>query len=173
MKWSQLTYKTRLKILPFLFVMGFFLIYWLALDKTVTRSNQLNVLENKVELLSGAPLQIEILKKRLEHLESRIGNYNEGISQERIFSELSDYCKNNRLNIREFPDSQAFNSNGQVINTFQVEIEGSFHSLLKLIYRLEQKMFLGKIASAKFQLKIHKRSRKEYLSVQIFLQTIN
>ncbi|PCH68426.1 MAG: hypothetical protein COC06_09510 [Bacteroidales bacterium] len=173
MKWRELTYKTRLKVLPFLFVLGFLLIYWLALDKTIVLSGELSVLENKVELLSDAPLQIEILKKRLEHLENSIGNYNEDISQERIFSELSDYCKENGLSILEFPDSHEFNSNGQVVNTFQVEIEGSFHSLLKLVHRLEQEIFLGKMAGVKFQLKSHRRSREEYLSVKIFLQTIN
>lgn len=173
MKWKELTYRTRLRILPLIFLLGFVLIYWLAIGKTVDLASQVTNLENQVGQISDAPLRIQILKKRLVQLENSIGDYQDEISHEHIFEDLSRYCKSNRLTIREFPEVHQTENSGHLVNTFQVEIEGKFHSLLKLVHRLEQKAFLGKLAGVKFQLKTNRRSRTEYLSVRIYLQTVN
>ncbi len=173
MRWKELTYRTRLRILPVIFLLGFVLIYWLAIGKTVDLVTQVDRLESQVEQISDAPLRIQILKKRLAQLKNSIGDYQDEISHEHIFEDLSTYCKSNRLTIREYPEVHQTESNGHWVNTFQLEVEGGFHSLLKLVHSLEQKAFLGKLAGVKFQLKTNRRSRTEYLSVRIYLQTVN
>jgi len=173
MRLQDLTYQTRLKLLPLLFVLLMIVVYWLAIGKTIHLSSQVEQLRNQVNQISDAPLRIQILKKRLNQLESEIGNYKTEISHEHIFEDLSEYCKSNQLKIREFPESHQADLNGHLVSTYQVEIEGGFHSLLRLVHRLEQKTFLGKLAGVHFQQKTDRRSRREYLSLRIYLQTVN
>ncbi|WP_321515381.1 hypothetical protein [Marinifilum fragile] len=173
MKLQELTYQTRLRLLPILFIVIGIVVYWLAIGNTVQLSKQVKQLEQQVDQISDAPLRIQILRKRLAQLESEIGNYKTEISHEHIFEDLSEYCRSHRLKIREFPESHLTEQNGHKVHIYQVEIEGNFHSLLSFIHRLEQRTFLGKLAGVKFQLKTDRRSRTEYLSVRIFLQTVN
>ncbi|PXX95184.1 hypothetical protein DF185_22665 [Marinifilum breve] len=172
MKWNNFTYQSKMKLLPIVLVLVFLLVYSLTVSNTIDLSKQVKQLENQVEKLGDAPLQVQILKKRLEEIEERIGNHSGTITQEDIFDELSIYCKRNGLTMREFPVPHEVSKDDYKLQTHQVELEGSFKNLLKLLYFLEQETYLGKVAATKFLLKEDKRIREEYLSLTIFLQTV-
>lgn len=173
MKWQNLTYQTKMKLLPVGFVLALLLVYSLTISNTIDLSKQVQQLEAQVEKLGDAPLQVQILRKRLGEIEERIGNHSGTISQEEIFDELSVYCKRNNLTVREFPVPHELSKDDYLVQTYLVEIEGSFHNLARLVYYLEQETYLGKVAATKFLLKKDKRTREEYLSLTIFLQTVN
>lgn len=172
MKWNELSYTNRLKILPLIIIMGGALVYSMTLSKTLDLSNEVTRLQTEVNQISMAPVQIQNLKHELADLDSKIGNHSGDISQEGIFRSLSQYCTGHNLMIREFPVFHKFSNQDHEVRSFQVEIEGGFHDLLKLVYHLEQKIYLGKIASLHFEKKRNRRSRREYLSLKITLQTV-
>lgn len=172
MRWSELSYTNRLKILPLIFILGGILVYNLTLSKTITLSKEVSRLQNEVEQISMAPVQIQKLNQELINLDSKIGNHSGDISQEGIFRDLSQYCTRHKLMIREFPIFHKYTSQDHVVRSFQLEIEGAYHDLLKLVYHLEQETYLGKIASLHFEKKRNRRSRREYLSLKITLQTV-
>ena len=146
--------------------------YNLTLSKTLSLSKEVTRLQTEVDQVSMAPVQIQNLKHELASLDSKIGNHSGDISQEGIFRSLSQYCTRHSLMIREFPVFHRFSSQDHEVRSFQVEIEGGFHDLLKLVYHLEQKTYMGKIASLHFQKKKNRRTRREYLSLEITLQTV-
>ena len=173
MNLKNLTYSTKMKLLPIAFLLGGLLVYSLAISNTVELSAQVSKLEKQVVRLSDAPLQIQILKQRLKEIEDRIGTHSGNISQEEIFQKLSIYCKQNALTIREFPLPHELSTDDYSVETYLLEVEGTYSRLLKMIYFLEQETYLGKISGLHFLLKKDKRSREEYLSLTIFLQTVN
>ncbi|MCT4603988.1 MAG: hypothetical protein N4A59_13950 [Marinifilum sp.] len=172
MKWQNLTYRTKMKLLPIGILLVFLMVYSLTISNTIDLSKQVKQLKSQVEKLGDAPLQVQILKKRLGEIEERIGNHSGTITQEEIFNELSVYCKKNGLTMREFPVPHELLKDDYLLQTHQVEIEGSFRRLVKLIYFLEQETYLGKVAATKFLLKKDKRTREEYLSLSVYLQTV-
>jgi len=135
-------------------------------------SKEVSRLQNEVDQISTAPIQIQQLKQELAGLDGKIGNHSGEISQEGIFRDLSQYCTQHKLIIREFPVFHQYSSQDHLVRSFQVEIEGGFHDLLKLVYHLEQEIYLGKIASLDFEKKMDRRSRQEYLNLKITLQTV-
>lgn len=173
MNWQNLTYQTKLKLLPIGFLVAILLVYWLAISKTLQLSGQVQQLETQVEKLGDAPLQVQILKKRLGEIEDRIGDNSGNITQEGIFDALSNYCKKNKLTMREFPVPHELTKDDYLVQTYQVEVEGTFHGLVNLVYYLEQQAYLGKVAATRFLLKKDKRTREEYLNLSIYLQTVN
>lgn len=173
MDFKKLTYRSKLKLLPLAIVLVFVLVYSLTISKTVHLSKQVGQLENQVERLGGAPLQIQMLKKRLKEIEDRIGNHSGEISQEEIFRKLSIYSKKNGLIVREFPIPHNLSTEDYQVSTYQMEVEGKYANLLRMVYYLEKETYLGKLAGLHFLLKKDKRSREEYLSLKIFLQTVN
>jgi len=170
---NKLSYRSKLKLLPLLIVVGFALVYSLAISKTVRLSKQVGQLENQVERLGDAPFQIQMLKKRLKEIKARIGDHSGKISQEDIFRKLSTYSKQNALIVREFPLPHNLSTDDYKVSTYQMEVEGKYANLLKMVYYLEKEIYLGKVAGLHFLLKKDKRSREEYLSLKIYLQTVN
>lgn len=172
MKWNELSYTNRLKVLPLIIILAGVLVYSLTLSKTIALSQEVDRLQNELNQVSMAPVQIQKLKQELADLNSKIGNHSGDISQEGIFRSLSQYCTSHNLMIREFPVFHKYANKDHEVRSFQLEIEGGFHNLLKLVYHLEQKIYLGKIASLHFEKKRNRRSRREYLSLKITLQTV-
>ncbi len=173
MNLKKMTYSTKMKLLPFAFLLGGILVYFLAISNTVELSIEVRQLNNQMARLSDAPLQIQILKQRLKEIEDRIGTHSGNISQEVIFQKLSIYCKENKLTIREFPLPHELSTDDYSVETYLLEVDGTYTKLLKMVYYLEQETYLGKVSGLHFLLKKDKRSREEYLSLTIFLQTVN
>jgi hypothetical protein len=170
---KNLTYRTRMKLMPLLILLAGLLVYWMAIGNTVELASQVKELELKASRLSDAPLQIQMLKRRLQEMESRIGNHSGTISQEEIFRKLSAYCRQNGLVIREFPVPHKVISDDYRVDTYRTGVEGNYRQLLRLVYHLEQQTYLGKMAGLKFELKKDRRTREEYLVLNVFLQTVN
>ncbi|WP_461630267.1 hypothetical protein [Labilibaculum euxinus] len=173
MNLKKITYNTKMKLLPLAFLLGGLLVYSFAVSNTVKLSAEVNQLEDQVDRLSDAPLQIQILKQRLKEIEERIGTHSGNISQEEIFQKLSVYCKQNALTIREFPLPHELSTDDYSVETYLLEVEGTYSRLLKMVYFLEQDTYLGKVSALHFLLKKDKRTREEYLSLTIYLQTVN
>jgi len=170
---KKVSYRTRMRLLPLFFVGVVLLIYWLALKKTVELSRQVSQQQQRVEQLSDAPLQIQLIKRRLQEIQNRIGSRSGSITQEEVFRRISSWSKRNALVVREFPEPHQLSSEDYLLDTYSMEVEGRFKQLLRLVHHLEQDEYIGKLASLKFQLKTDRRSREEYLTLRIFLQTVN
>ena len=170
---KNITYRTKVKLLPVVILLVSALVYSLTISKTIQLSRQLNGLEGQVERLGDAPLQIQMLKKRLKDIEGRIGNHSGKINREEIFHQLSNYCKQHQLILREFPEPHQIKMDNYGVDTYQLEVEGRYSNLLQMVYYLEKNIYLGKLSALHFLLKRDKRSREEYLTLSLFLQTVN
>lgn len=171
---TNLTYKRKNLLLLLAAILFVFLIYTLAIKKTWLAYYVYNDAKEKIELAANAPIMAAKLEKELITMDAKIGNQNKnGTNTEQALIELlTTYSQNNNVVLREFPEATDADQGNIVIETNQFVIEGTFSKLINLVHLLEQKVKLGKVASAHYQLKKDIKTREMALTVTIFVQNI-
>lgn len=171
---SQLTYKRKNQLLIAVTLLTAYLMYSLAIKKTVLAFTQYNSSKDQIALAVNAPLKAKLLEQELTQINEKIGNQNiNGRNTEQALLDLiTHYCQNHNLNLREFPQAQLAKQDDLFIETNQFVVEGGFSSLLNMVYLLEQKQKLGKIAGVRYQLKKDIQTKEMALTATVYLQNI-
>ncbi len=123
--------------------------------------------------VSNAPEKIQSIMNRLGTIEQSIGSNakNDAGFQEKLLGKISSYCQEQKIILREFPQTHWYEQQDYTVETYTVVLEGSYIKLLKLLNMLESEHY-GKITSVKFE------SQKDYISnitkltATIYLQNI-
>lgn len=151
-----------------------YLIYAFGISKSIAAYQESKSIQQKMELVKNAPALTQDLEKQLAHMNARIGT--DGLkklrAEEPLLDLLSNYCKSNKAILREFPAAVNFQQGDLLIETNRFVLEGDFKTLLKLVYQLEQKHKLGKVASVHYAYKKDRISRQMALTATIYLQNI-
>ena len=171
---KNLTYKKKNKLIIIVAVLALYLIYAFAIKKTMASHSEYTKAESQIELAVSAPLMAAQLEKQLLQMDSKIGKQNKnGQNTEQALLELiTNYCQNNHSVLREFPETTVAQQGNLFIETNLFVVEGDFSSLINLVYLLEQKNKLGKIASVRYQLKKDFKTKEMALTAIIYLQNV-
>ncbi len=150
------------------------LMYQFSIKNTLSAVSKFKELSHKANLLENAPakaLEYEMLVKQLQQ---SVGTQSkEGLNaKQALLVLLGDYCNKNKTVIRDFPPSEIATHGNVVVETNKFVVEGSFKSLIKLVYLLEQKNVIGKVMSVRYQFKKDKRTRRKALTATIYVKNI-
>ncbi len=170
-----LMYSNKAKLLALLVgSILFFPIAWkLAFNKTFDARKQINDLNYKLENVQNAPERIAIVEKRLNYLNQLIVDDDlEGGLQNRVLDEISTICKRKGLLLREMPPMFRNLDNNYLVETINVQVAGSYHDLLQLIYVLEKPEKNLNIASIDFFIEENKRLKTKQLILSLYIQTL-
>jgi hypothetical protein len=174
MRFSILPYKKRLLYLVIAWAFFILLAYHLAIKKTILLY-QTNV------MVTQNMKQVQNIGKDLAQTELRLADLNTYLTpytldsirnQQLIMNQISDLCKAYNLTLKHFPKAGLFNENYFSIETNIIEIEGGFANLLRLVYELETRHKIGRIASTSFKSYVDTRNKKTILSLIIYLQNV-
>jgi hypothetical protein len=171
---KDLTYKKKNIILLLIAALVAFLVYSFGIKKTIAVYTEYTANKNKMEQAVNAPVMADQLEKELIGMGTKIGNHNthEENIDEALLSFITNYCQTNHAVLREFP-STTVNEDGDLsIETNRFTIGGNFYTLINIVYLLEQKYHLGKIASVNYQLKKDFKTQEMQLTANVFLQNI-
>jgi hypothetical protein len=171
---AALTYKTKNQLLIAGIAILAMLIYLFAIKKTIRVYTQYSNAKNKIEQASNIPFMITKLEKELRKIDEKIGSQNyTGINTEQNLLEvITIYCQKNHAVLREFPQATASLQGNLLVETNVFIVEGNFNTLLNLVYLLEQKSKLGKVASVHYQFKKDIKTRDIVLTATIYIQNI-
>lgn len=171
---TNLTYKKKNLLLLVSSVIVMFLVYSLAIKKTIAEYSRFLGNKEKLERAVNAPAMATQLEKELIRMDTKIGNHNaKNINiDDALLSLLTDYCQSHHAVLREFPETTHTEDGDLEIETNQFMIGGNFSTLINLVYLLEQKYNLGKITSVNYQLKKDFKTKEMQLTATIFLQNI-
>lgn len=171
---KNLTYKRKNQLLIIVSVLALYLIYAFAVKKTIEIYSEYTKAEKQIELAANAPAMAARLESQLLQMNSKIGKQNiNGQNTEQALLELiTNYCQNNHAVLREFPETTIAKQGDMFIETNLFVVEGEFASLINLVYILEQKNRLGKIASVRYQLKKDFKTKEMTLTAAIYLQNV-
>lgn len=130
--------------------------------------------KNKMEEAANAPVMTKQLEKELTRMDAKIGNHNtrQINVNETLLSLITNYCQSHHAILHEFPEATYAENGSLIVETNQFMVGGDFATLLNLVYLLEQKYNLGKIAAVNYQLKKDFKTGKMQLTASVFLQNI-
>ena len=170
----QLTYKRKNQLLIAVALLTAYLMYTMAVKKTLLAYSQFNESKEQIALAVNAPSKTKQLEQELTQINQRIGtqNINGKNTEQALLDLITNYCQSNHLTLREFPEAKLVKQNDLLIETNQFVVEGAFSPLLKMVYLLEQKTKLGKIAGVRYQLKKDIQTKEMALTATVYLQNI-
>ncbi|MGQ0827047.1 MAG: hypothetical protein ACT4ON_01505 [Bacteroidota bacterium] len=171
---NNLTYKKKNLLLAIGMVMSVFIVYSFGIKKTINAYIVYSDAKNKMELAVNAPKMAAQLENELMEMDKKIGSHNtrEQNTSEVLLGLLTNYCQDNHAVLREFPKTTVAEEGDMLIETNQFMIGGNFSTLINLVYILEQKNKLGKVASVNYQLKKDFKTKEMQLTATVFLQNI-
>jgi len=169
-----MTYKKKNKFLIIAAIVFLLAAYSLSIKKTIMLYQECKELTNKSDLATNAPVKIQELEKKLAETDTLLGKsqIRDGNTQQLLLGVVTNYCQTNDIVLREFPRAINNLDKDFSIETSVFVVEGDFIKLLRLIYQLEQKDKIGRIASAHFQAKKDYRTQTVSLLSTIYLQNI-
>jgi len=171
---KNLTYRIRLVYLGVGFIIFLFLVFKLAINRTIDLKKQCNQHEMQLSKLQNAPQQMAVIKSKLHEIDNRVGekNIDQINFEELIIEKISKYCKSNNLILKEYPGIHTFTQQDYKTETCKITIEGSFKKLLKLAYGIEKDFSYGKVSSLNFYTEKNYKTKKLELLLEIYVQNI-
>jgi len=171
---NHISYKQKNKLLAVLAIFMAILIYWFGIKKTINAYTQYRKNNEQMVLVSNAPTSVLQLKQELMEINSKLGNQNiNGQNNTNKLIELvTNYCKDNNVVLMEFPQAETKQKDDLLIETNKFTVGGKFISLLQLVYILEQKNHLGKIASVYYKTVKNYKTKELTLTSKVYLQNI-
>lgn len=171
---ENLTYKRKNGLLAVTSILLLLVVYSLGINKTIKAHHEYSESEKKMKIAENAPQMAAQLEKELILMDIKLGNQSTPgqNTSENLLSLITNYCQNNHAVLREFPQTTIANQGDMIIETNQFVVGGSFATILKLVYILEQKHKVGKVASVKYQLKKDFKTKEMLLTATVFIQNI-
>jgi hypothetical protein len=148
--------------------------YKLALSKTINAIEESKELKLKIALADSLQYKINELNNSIKQVEFIALDKKTGGSEinQNLLSEISKYCQQNDINLREFPESNIIANENYDVMTSHFKVEGRYIGLVKLVNLLEKDKSIGKIISVRFRSFIEIRTKKKILEGTIYVQNI-
>lgn len=169
---KKLSYKNKFRLLIAGLVFALILVYKMSIAKTVECYKTTRDLEVKLASADQLPSEIGTLERKLKDLIVVKKTENIEVRQQALLNQVTSFCNNNQLLLRNFSASKEGNASGHQLFTQDFTVDGSFVNSLRLIHLMEKKNDYGNIKSVSFQLKKDLKLNEEYLYATVYLQTL-
>lgn len=173
--WDKITQRNKTRILWVGCALFLLIIYSNNISKTVTLYFENADMEAKIANTGDAASRISKLRDKNEKLDQSILRYvnNEPDNHEYLLQEVSTACKKYQLLLHEFPARKSEESFEYLINTSSATVQGSFSSIVKLIYEIEKEKRIAKISSCEFYTMQDPKTKRELLYCKLYLQNLS
>lgn len=171
---NSISYKKKNKILIYSLPVLVLIIYYLAIHNTILAFRKNYELKQQTENAGKSTDTVNELELRINKLNNKLGISDtvNTDNREYVMNKISDYCKTYSLQLINYPQSSYSTFNDYTIQSKTIEITGNFMNITKLVYSIEQELFLGRVASLQYYTKKNSASRKSYLVAKIIIQNI-
>jgi hypothetical protein len=166
---SLKSYKQQTIVLSTALVVVLLVIFQVSIRRTISVFANYRSNAAKISMAANAPARIASLQKRLANTqETSMQPYN----RERLLEKVTDFCRENNLLIRSFPEGLVANQNENKVVSNQIEVEGGYKDMVRLAYLLEMEEKQGSISSLKFYLYKDRVAKRTVLRNLIVLRNL-
>lgn len=147
----------------------------LAIYETVELKNNISGVEQELQGVERAPIQIAKLEAELNQIQGNSKMLYSSVltMRENLLAELDELTKKHSVNLKSFPEYYIQQKENFELTTSPIVLEGSFKNLLKLMDEFEKKNTSGKVSSAHFKIEESRRTGKRTLFLTLYIQSIN
>jgi hypothetical protein len=174
MNLKNLTYRQKNKYIlgaAFVFLV---IAYVTAFSKTIGLYQKNQQLKAKIERAENAPQVVASLKNTLHSLNGKLDHYLTDTSKNHVntLEVVSEFCLHRNLILKDLPRKTVVEEKDFTIETSEINVEGRFSDLLRLVYELEIKHKLGRLSSVSFKTYKDNQRKKVVLFLNIYIQNI-
>lgn len=167
------TYRRKYQFLFVISLLFAILVYQFGVHKTVNAISNYKELSSKTREIEQAPQRLSAIRKQLRDLERFTSTEaNDNVAHSTLLENVTDFCRNNNLVIKDFPQTLEKRDQGFIIEQNKIVVSGNFEDALKLIYHLEQEKKMGQVISSDFKETIDKATKKTFLQTTLYFQRI-
>lgn len=172
--WNQLTYRQKNIYGGILFLIMVLVVYNYNISPTLDLLQENNRLSANIKRAKGASQRLVNMKSKGVRLNKRLVNYmSDTLSdQQLLLKVVGQYCDDHHMKLRNFPATRTEVTEDFTLRTNEIIVEGTFSDLLQLMYLLETKYPVGRLASAEFEKVRDKKIRKDVLLLKMHFQKI-
>lgn len=167
---KNLTYKQK-----FFAVIGGFLLLLMASYKktfkdTLAAKKELNHVEEKLSSIENSFSEIYNLKNEINYLDNIIGGHT--LNPEQVQQKAFDFVTKSEfeVNIVSIEDVHLFSNEDFLVYSNQIELEGSYNSLINLLYDIEKNFKNSRVVNTQFYSRKNYRTNTKKLFLKIILQ---
>ncbi|MEO9511823.1 MAG: hypothetical protein ABJN84_03955 [Flavobacteriaceae bacterium] len=155
--------------------MAFLLCYKLAISNTLALRKEYLSLKKEERSLEDIPQQFALLSKKEVYLDSVLQklNLNNTAMENNVLRVINNEATKNNIKVIDFNAPHISDKDNSHVMTYIFTLEGSYASILKVVYNLETKRNLGSIAHLGLEKKKEYRTKRTYLRAMVFLKQIN
>jgi hypothetical protein len=168
------SYKNKLYLLLLSSLVFLMICYNLAFKNTIYEINSFKKNSRQLISLQDAPLQLQLLDKRLKDLEGSFsyGPQSENNLEVLLLGKATSLIRSSDLKITELPKNDIYTKDGFVVNTQQIVIQGSFIELVIFLHSIGSDRTIGNICSVDFYSQKEVQTGINSLKMKIYFQTI-
>lgn len=144
-------------------------IYFASIKRTVSYYQSYQNKKEQLSRVSNAATLITQYKTQLAQFEQK---NQKTYDREELLEAVTTFCREHRILVKTFPQAQRVKQNNYPIITNQIEVEGDYKEIVKLVYLLEHKEKLGSIGSVKFFTHKDRYKKKNFLRANIVLRNL-
>ena len=164
------TYQQKNKLLLLVTLLFCIIAYRFSFNKTIQLYYQNQQATQAIQQANNAPSEIQHLQEQLNQIKGTSPKKN--YSQEYLLEEVSRFCRQHDLLIKNFPEAQIFEERNYTIIISQIEVEGRYQAIVQLAYLLEHQHQLGSITSLEMRSHHNQQTKIHYLTGKLILNTI-
>lgn len=145
------------------------LIYFASLKRTISNYSSYTQKKEQLKRVSNATQLIAQYQSKLVQFQQQT---QQSYNRENLLEQITTYCRTNQLLVKTFPQAQRVKENNYPIITNQIQVEGGYQEIVKLVYLLEYEQRLGTVSALKFFTHRDRYKKKNFLRANIVLRNI-
>ena len=167
---KNLTYKQKFFLVLVGFVVLFMASYKKTFKRTLVAKNELNLVKQKLATIDNSFNSLYTLKYDIKNLDDLIGGHTQ--NPEYVQHQILDFVSKTvlKVNVVSLEDTHLFSGNEFLIYSNQIELEGSYESLISILYEIEKKFDNSRVVSTQLYSKKNYKTNKQNLYLKIILQ---
>jgi len=172
MKWSRLEIKEKVMLTSVAFILMLVLVFALPLRRTYSTKKACKNVQIKINDARSAPAEINIITQQMSLWNDQmIAGDDRGSVQLELFGEISEIATSKETIVLVMRSLGITSKKNIQVQSFEIEIKGSFKSLLRTLYAIERNMKYGKVASFEFLTHKVKGKRYDELHLKLLIQS--
>jgi hypothetical protein len=153
-------------------VVLFWVSYQFSFSKTIDLWKACKRLEQQQTLIKTVPEQLPALTGKIEQLGKTLGNSGDGDFSTLILEQVNSLCRQNNVSLKEIPEKHVFNGENLIVETLDINLQGSFNDQLRIVSELEKGEAKARLRSLRLQTIINQSTGERKLQGMLFLQSI-
>jgi hypothetical protein len=168
----NISYRKKVRILPWIAGVVCIMVYWLAVSETLKLKKEMHSMEKEMLAIENAPDRLNQLRSRLNEINRISGNSSGEMVTDPLLELSSKQALDNAVILSEYQPVHVFSYGNHQVETRIISFEAPFIPCLKVLNSIERLYRYGKIVSVNYSAKTDYKTSTKHLSMQILIQTI-